>query len=106
MAEAAADAAADVASDKHFLESEWVLWEHRAPDKNKSYEDNMAKLCEARPALPLRRQLSLLLDQLPRAHTCRQLGLLMHQVLPPLCRLIFAGGRTDFDNLGTTPSWR
>ena len=31
----------------HFLESEWVLWEHRAPDKNsKSYEDNMAKLCE------------------------------------------------------------
>lgn len=31
----------------HFLESEWVMWEHRAPDKNsKSYEDNMAKLCE------------------------------------------------------------
>ena len=31
----------------HFLESEWVMWEHRAPDKtSKSYEDNMAKLCE------------------------------------------------------------
>jgi len=31
----------------HPLESEWVLWEHRAPDKNsKSYEDNMEKLCE------------------------------------------------------------
>jgi len=31
----------------NFLESEWVMWEHRAPDKNsKSYEDNMAKLCE------------------------------------------------------------
>ena len=31
----------------HFLESEWVIWEHRAPDKNsKSYEDNMEKLCE------------------------------------------------------------
>ena len=31
----------------HFLESEWVIWEHRSPDKNsKSYEDNMEKLCE------------------------------------------------------------
>lgn len=31
----------------HFLESEWVLWEHRSPDKNsKSYEDNMEKLVE------------------------------------------------------------
>ena len=31
----------------HFLEHEWVIWEHRSPDKNsKSYEDNMAKLCE------------------------------------------------------------
>jgi len=35
------------AGGPHFLESEWVMWEHRAPDKNsKSYEDNMAKLCE------------------------------------------------------------
>ena len=34
-------------SGLHFLESEWVLWEHRSPDKNsKSYEDNMEKLCE------------------------------------------------------------
>ena len=48
----------DVPAGPHFLESEWVIWEHRAPDKNKSYEDNMAKLCEARPALPLRRQLA------------------------------------------------
>ena len=31
----------------HFLESEWVIWEHRSPDKNsKSYEDNMEKLCD------------------------------------------------------------
>ena len=31
----------------HFLEHEWVIWEHRAPDKNsKSYEDNMSQLCE------------------------------------------------------------
>ena len=31
----------------HFLEHEWVIWEHRSPDKNsKSYEDNMAMLCE------------------------------------------------------------
>jgi hypothetical protein len=31
----------------HFLESEWVIWEHRSPDKNsKSYEDNMVKLLE------------------------------------------------------------
>ena len=40
-------APASVPSGPHFLESEWVMWEHRAPDKNsKSYEDNMAKLCE------------------------------------------------------------
>ena len=38
-----------VPSGPHFLESEWVMWEHRAPDKNsKSYEDNMAKLVEVR----------------------------------------------------------
>ena len=38
---------ANVPAGPHFLESEWVMWEHRAPDKNsKSYEDNMAKLCE------------------------------------------------------------
>ena len=31
----------------HFLEHEWVLWEHRAPASSKEkYEDNMAKLCE------------------------------------------------------------
>jgi len=41
------DAATKPAGGPHFLESEWVLWEHRAPDKNsKSYEDNMEKLCE------------------------------------------------------------
>ena len=35
------------AGGPHFLESEWVIWEHRSPDKNsKSYEDNMEKLCE------------------------------------------------------------
>ena len=40
-------APASVPAGPHFLESEWVMWEHRAPDKNsKSYEDNMAKLCE------------------------------------------------------------
>lgn len=40
-------APASVPGGPHFLESEWVMWEHRAPDKNsKSYEDNMAKLCE------------------------------------------------------------
>ncbi len=45
-----ADANGDAApsgAGPHFLESEWVIWEHRAPDKNaKSYEDNMAKLCD------------------------------------------------------------
>jgi len=30
----------------HFLESEWVIWEHRIPEKSASYEDNMAKLCD------------------------------------------------------------
>ena len=36
-----------LAAGPHFLESEWVIWEHRSPDKNsKSYEDNMASLCE------------------------------------------------------------
>jgi len=31
----------------YFLEHEWCIWEHRSPEKNsKSYEDNMAKLCE------------------------------------------------------------
>jgi len=31
----------------HELESEWVMWEHRARDKNsKSYENNMAQLAE------------------------------------------------------------
>ena len=31
----------------HLLESEWVLWEHHAPDKQaKTYEDNMVQLCE------------------------------------------------------------
>jgi len=40
-------AAAGLGPGPHFLESEWVFWEHRAPDKNsKSYEDNMEKLCE------------------------------------------------------------
>ena len=40
-------AAAPIPGGPHFLESEWVMWEHRAPDKNsKSYEDNMEKLCE------------------------------------------------------------
>ena len=30
-----------------FLESEWCMWEHRAPDKfSTSYEDNMVKLCD------------------------------------------------------------
>ena len=43
----AAVPAALPAGGAHFLESEWVIWEHRAPDKNsKSYEDNMEKLCE------------------------------------------------------------
>jgi len=31
----------------HFLESEWVFWEHRAPDKKQAnYEDNMKKIGE------------------------------------------------------------
>lgn len=35
------------AGGPHFLETEWVLWEHRSPDKSsKSYEDNMEKLVE------------------------------------------------------------
>ena len=38
---------AGVPAGPHFLESEWVFWEHRVPDKKQSsYEDNMAKLCE------------------------------------------------------------
>jgi len=44
---AAPSSSAALPPGPHFLESEWVIWEHRAPDKNsKSYEDNMAKLCE------------------------------------------------------------
>jgi len=48
MAESNGDAGSSVLQGgPHFLESEWVIWEHRAPDKNsKSYEDNMAKVCE------------------------------------------------------------
>ena len=39
--------AGSVPPGPHFLEHEWVLWEHRAPDKSsKSYEDNMQSLCE------------------------------------------------------------
>lgn len=45
--DAAPSGAEGLPAGPHFLESEWVIWEHRAPDKNaKSYEDNMAKLCE------------------------------------------------------------
>jgi hypothetical protein len=45
--DAAPSGAGGLPAGPHFLESEWVIWEHRAPDKNaKSYEDNMAKLCE------------------------------------------------------------
>lgn len=44
---AAPSGASSLPVGPHFLETEWVVWEHRAPDKNaKSYEDNMAKLCE------------------------------------------------------------
>ena len=36
-----------LSGDPHWLEKEWVFWEHRLPDKNsKSYEENMTKLCE------------------------------------------------------------
>lgn len=46
MADAEPQAVA-VSGPQHFLESEWVMWEHRAEDKKaKSYEDNMCKVCE------------------------------------------------------------
>ena len=46
MAEAPV-AAATPPPGPHFLESEWVIWEHRAPDKTcKVWEDNMEKVCE------------------------------------------------------------
>jgi len=45
--EAESTGSAPPAGGPHFLETEWVLWEHRAPDKSsKSYEDNMEKLVE------------------------------------------------------------
>jgi len=45
--ESSSPAALLPAGGPHFLESEWVIWEHRSPEKNsKSYEDNMEKLCE------------------------------------------------------------
>lgn len=47
MADATGDGPSMPPGGPHFLESEWVIWEHRSPDKNsKSYEDNMEKLCE------------------------------------------------------------
>ena len=47
MSNGEASASGMPAGGPHFLESEWVIWEHRSPDKNsKSYEDNMEKLCE------------------------------------------------------------
>ncbi|KAL3926058.1 MAG: hypothetical protein SGPRY_003485 [Prymnesium sp.] len=47
MAEAEGPAVAPPAGGPHFLETEWVLWEHRSSDKSsKSYEDNMEKLVE------------------------------------------------------------
>jgi hypothetical protein len=42
-----------VSGPQHFLESEWVIWEHRAPHRAedqlvrmKQYEGNMCKVCE------------------------------------------------------------
>ena len=47
MSNGEASSSAPPAGGPHFLESEWVIWEHRSPDKNsKSYEDNMVKLLE------------------------------------------------------------
>ena len=46
MAEAPV-AAATPPPGPHFLESEWVIWEHRAPDKTcKVWEENMERVCE------------------------------------------------------------